>query len=80
MDIGESGLENTKRPELERRSKEQEVDFTRGKEERLMPPPTFRCTHSHSSVVFTPSLLIELQKLPFVLVCVALSVRSYKGK
>lgn len=32
-----------------------------------MPPPALRRIHSHSSVVFTQSLLIKLQKLPFYL-------------
>lgn len=59
--------QNTKRPKLGWKSKEEEVGFTRGKKERLMPPPALRCTHSQSSVVFTQSLLIKLQKLPFYL-------------
>lgn len=67
LDIGEPGLENTKRPEPGWRSKEQEVGFTRGKKERLVPPPTLRCTHSHAFVVFTLSLLSKLQRLSFYL-------------
>lgn len=45
-------------------------DFIKGKKERSMPPPlTLRCTHSHTSVIFTTFFFCSTNYRNYLFTC-----------